>query len=157
MDISVILPVANEAENLRTLLPRLTALLDREHITHEIVVIDGNSTDGTRETAAALGARVVMERRRGYAGAMETGIAEARGDYLLTLDADQSHDPDFVTEDVAGAHPRRHRRRIALRAGRGCVLRLHPPLDQLVSELDAAAVSLDAGVGHLQWISIVPA
>jgi|HubBroStandDraft_2_1064218.scaffolds.fasta_scaffold32806_2 glycosyltransferase involved in cell wall biosynthesis len=96
MDISVILPVANEAENLRTLLPRLTALLDREHITHEIVVIDGNSTDGTRETAAALGARVVMERRRGYAGAMETGIAEARGDYLLTLDADQSHDPDFV-------------------------------------------------------------
>ncbi len=98
MDISVILPVANEAENLRTLLPRLTALLDREHITHEIVVIDGNSTDGTRETAAALGARVVMERQRGYAGAMETGIAEARGDYLLTLDADQSHDPDFVTK-----------------------------------------------------------
>src|SRR5271170_7297096 len=98
MDISVILPVANEAENLRTLLPRLTALLDREHITHEIVVIDGNSTDGTREAAAALGARVVMERRRGYAGALETGIAEARGDYLLTLDADQSHDPDFVTK-----------------------------------------------------------
>ena len=98
MDISVILPVANEAENLKALLPRLTALLDREHITHEIVVIDGNSTDGTRETAAALGARVVMERRRGYAGAMETGIAEARGDYLLTLDADQSHDPDFVTK-----------------------------------------------------------
>src|ERR1700684_2165606 len=98
MDISVILPVANEAENLKALLPRLTALLDREHITHEIVVIDGNSTDGTRETAAALGARVVMERRRGYAGALETGIAEARGDYLLTLDADQSHDPDFVTK-----------------------------------------------------------
>src|SRR5271163_4302886 len=98
MDISVILPVANEAENLKALLPRLTALLDREHITHEIVVIDGNSTDGTRETAAALGARVVMERRLGYAGALETGIAEARGDYVLTLDADQSHDPDFVTK-----------------------------------------------------------
>src|SRR5208337_2843336 len=98
MDISVILPVANEAENLRTLLPRLAALLDREHITHEIVVIDGNSTDGTRETAAALGARVVMERQRGYAGALETGIAEARGDYVLTLDADQSHDPDFIVK-----------------------------------------------------------
>src|ERR1700684_1404153 len=98
MDISVILPVANEAENLKALLPRLTALLDREHITHEIVVIDGNSTDGTRETAAALGARVVEERRRGYAGALQTGIAEARGDYVLTLDADQSHDPDFVVK-----------------------------------------------------------
>src|ERR1019366_3668467 len=98
MDVSVILPVVNEAENLRTLIPRLIALLDRERLTHEIVVVDGGSSDGTRETAEALGARVVAERRRGYAGAMETGFAEARGDYLLTLDADQSHDPDFIVK-----------------------------------------------------------
>src|ERR1700683_4240385 len=98
MDVSVILPVVNEAENLRILIPRLVTLLNHERISHEIVVIDGGSTDGTRETAEALGARVVSERRRGYAGAMETGIAEARGDYVLTLDADQSHDPDFVTK-----------------------------------------------------------
>src|SRR5208337_3256755 len=96
MDVSVILPVVNEAENLRILIPRLIALLDRERLTHEIVVIDGVSSDGTRETAEALGARVVSERRRGYAGAMETGFAEARGDYLLTLDADMSHDPAFI-------------------------------------------------------------
>jgi dolichol-phosphate mannosyltransferase len=98
MDVSVILPVMNEAENLRILIPRLVALLDRERITHEIVVVDGPSSDGTSETAKALGARVVGERRRGYAGAMETGIAEARGDYLLTLDADLSHDPDFIVK-----------------------------------------------------------
>src|SRR5271156_2726036 len=98
MDVSVILPVVNEAENLRILIPRLVTLLNHERISHEIVVIDGGSTDGTRETAEALGARVVSERRRGYAGAMETGIAEARGDYGLTLDADQSHDPDFVVK-----------------------------------------------------------
>jgi glycosyltransferase involved in cell wall biosynthesis len=96
MDISVILPVMNEAENLRILIPRLIALLDRERITHEIIVIDGPSTDGTREVAEQCGARVVGERRRGYAGALMTGIEEARGDYVLTLDADQSHDPDFV-------------------------------------------------------------
>ncbi|MGO8801773.1 glycosyltransferase family 2 protein, partial [Candidatus Binatus sp.] len=88
MDVSVILPVVNEAENLSALIPRLVALLERERISYEIVVVDGPSSDGTGETAAALGARVVAERRRGYAGAMETGIAEARGDYLLTLDAD---------------------------------------------------------------------
>src|ERR1035437_6739255 len=87
MDVSVILPVVNEAENLRILIPRLIALLGRERLTHEIVVVDGASSDGTRETAEALGARVVAERRRGYAGAMETGFAEARGDYVLTLDA----------------------------------------------------------------------
>jgi glycosyltransferase involved in cell wall biosynthesis len=98
MDVSVILPVVNEAENLSALIPRLIALLDRERLTHEIVVVDGASSDGTRETAEALGARVVAERRRGYAGALETGIAEARGDYVLTLDADQSHDPDFIVK-----------------------------------------------------------
>ncbi len=98
MDVSVILPVVNEAANLRILIPKLTALLDRERLTHEIVVVDGGSSDGTRETAESLGARVVAERRRGYAGALETGFAEARGDYILTLDADQSHDPDFVVK-----------------------------------------------------------
>jgi dolichol-phosphate mannosyltransferase len=96
MDISVILPVVNERDNLRILIPRLQALLEREKLTYEIVVIDGNSTDGTREAAESMGARVVGERRRGYAGALETGFAEARGDFLLTLDADLSHDPDFV-------------------------------------------------------------
>jgi dolichol-phosphate mannosyltransferase len=98
MDVSVVLPVMNEAENLRILIPRLIAALDRERLTHEIVVVDGPSSDGTRETAQALGARVVAERRRGFAGALQTGIAEARGDYLLTLDADQSHDPDFIAK-----------------------------------------------------------
>jgi glycosyltransferase involved in cell wall biosynthesis len=98
MDLSVILPVVNEAANLRILIPKLSGLLDRERLTHEIVVIDGGSSDGTRETAESLGARVVAERRRGYAGALETGFAEARGDYVLTLDADQSHDPDFVAK-----------------------------------------------------------
>src|SRR5260370_11012407 len=98
MDVSVILPVVNEAANLRILIPKLIALLDRERLTHELIVIDGGSSDGTRETAIELGARVVSERRRGYAGAMETGIAEARGNYVLTLDADQSHDPDFIVK-----------------------------------------------------------
>ncbi len=95
MDVSVILPVVNERENLAKLIPRLKAVLEREALSYEVVVIDGNSTDGTPEAASAMGARVVPERRRGYAGAMMTGFAEARGDYLLTLDADLSHDPDF--------------------------------------------------------------
>ncbi len=96
MDLSVILPVINERDNLTALIPRLGALLATEGVNFEIIVIDGGSVDGTREAAAGLGARVVPERRRGYAGAIETGLAEARGDYILTLDADQSHDPEFV-------------------------------------------------------------
>ena len=157
MDVSVILPVVNEAENLRVLIPRLTALLDRERLTHEIVVVDGGSSDGTRETAEALGARVVAERRRGYAGAMETGFAEARGDYVLTLDADQSHDPDFIVKmwrarthaDIVIAS------RYALGgvAYSGFVRRC----DELAAERGAATHALDAGARHVERISPVPA
>ncbi len=157
MDISVILPVMNEAENLRVLIPRLIALLNRERISHEIIVIDGPSTDGTREVAQELGARVVEERKRGYAGALHTGIVEARGDYILTLDADQSHDPGFRREDVASAHPRGHRGRVALRAGRRRILGFHPPIDELVSEPGVTANPVDTGARHVQWISPVPA
>jgi dolichol-phosphate mannosyltransferase len=98
MDLSIILPVVNERDNLRVLIPRMCALMERERLDFEIVVIDGASTDGTREAATDLGARVVSERRRGYAGALETGFAEARGDYVLTLDADMSHEPAFVSK-----------------------------------------------------------
>jgi glycosyltransferase involved in cell wall biosynthesis len=98
IDLSVILPVMNECENLRVLIPRMRAQLERERLEFEIIVVDGGSTDGTQDEAAAQGARVVRERRRGYAGALETGFAEARGRYLLTLDADLSHEPDFVAK-----------------------------------------------------------
>jgi dolichol-phosphate mannosyltransferase len=96
MDISVILPVVNECDNLRVLIPRLHESLKREKLSYEIIVIDGGSIDGTPQTAEALGARVIAERRPGFAGAMETGFAEARADYILTLDADLSDDPDFI-------------------------------------------------------------
>ena len=98
MDLSIILPVFNERDNLVVLIPRMRALMAREGLDFEIVVIDGNSSDGTREAATELGARVLPEACRGYAGAMETGFAAARGDYVLTLDADMSHDPDFVSK-----------------------------------------------------------
>ena len=45
MDISVILPVVNERDNLRILLPRIRASLEREKLSYEVVVVDGNSID----------------------------------------------------------------------------------------------------------------
>ncbi len=98
MDLSIILPVVNERDNLRQLVPRLRAVMDREGLSYEIIVVDGGSRDGTPEIAAELGARAVTERRRGYAGALETGFAEARGEYVLTLDADLSHEPAFAAK-----------------------------------------------------------
>src|SRR5260370_11380114 len=98
IDLSIILPVMNERDNLRALIPRLDEIAEMFHLEYEIIVVDGGSTDGTRETAAELGARVVSERRRGYARALTTGFAQAHGDFLLTLDTDMYHDPSCVVE-----------------------------------------------------------
>jgi dolichol-phosphate mannosyltransferase len=96
VDISVVLPALNEQENLRTLLPRLEAVLKWQGLTYELLIVDGNSNDGTVGVAMSLGARVIPERQRGCAGALITGIDAARGNYILTMDADLSHDPDFI-------------------------------------------------------------
>lgn len=94
--LSVVLPVLNERDNLVALLPRLGRVLESLGITYEVLVVDGPSTDGTAETAAALGARVVRQQGPGYGGALREGFAAASGEWVLTCDADLSHDPDFI-------------------------------------------------------------
>jgi len=96
MDLTVLIPSLNEADNLRILVPRIRSILERERISYEVLIVDGRSTDDTAEVCRIVGARMVQERRKGYAGALETGFAEAQGEWILKLDADQSHDPDFI-------------------------------------------------------------
>lgn len=57
----------------------------------ELLIIDGDSKDRTREQAASRGARVVVEPRRGYGRAYKRGFAEATGDYIVTADADGTY------------------------------------------------------------------
>jgi len=101
--ISVIVPTYNEAANL----PHVFALMPD---VHEVIVVDGRSTDGTIETAKALrpDVKIVLQNRRGKGNAMACGFAAATGDILVMLDADGSADPReiprFVEALVAGAH-----------------------------------------------------
>jgi glycosyltransferase involved in cell wall biosynthesis len=94
--ISVIIPALNEEPNLRHILPRLPTGID------EVVLVDAGSTDRTIEVALALypATRVVRQRGRGKGAALEQGLEVARGDIIVTLDADGSHDPDEIRRFV---------------------------------------------------------
>jgi len=95
-EITIVLPVLNEHDNLVALLPRLRRVLDGLRCPSEVVVVDGGSRDGTAELARSLGARVIVQRERGYGSALREGFAAANSPYVLTLDADLSHEPDFI-------------------------------------------------------------
>lgn len=96
--LSIVVPVLNERENVERLLPRTRAVLQTIECSYEIVVVDGGSTDGTAAAAEVGGARVVVQTLPGYGGALREGLATARGTYVLTLDADLSHDPNFIVK-----------------------------------------------------------
>src|SRR3954453_19894981 len=94
LDLTVLLPVLNERDNLAALLPRLATVLRRIDCKSEGGVVDGGSGDGTVPLARSLGARVFVQRSPGYGGALREGFSEAKGPYIVTCDADLSHDPD---------------------------------------------------------------
>src|SRR5439155_8343658 len=98
IDLTILVPVLDECDNVATLLPRLRRVLEGLQCRHEILVVDGGSRDRTVEVARELGAQVLRQRAPGYGGALREGFAAATGRYVLTLDADLSHDPDFVVK-----------------------------------------------------------
>jgi glycosyltransferase involved in cell wall biosynthesis len=87
--VSIVIPTHNEAQSIGLVLADLPA-----HIVTEVLVVDSNSTDGTPEIAAKMGARVLHESRRGYGRACLTGLANASApDVVVFLDGDYSDRP----------------------------------------------------------------
>jgi len=97
VELTVAVLALNERENVRALLPDVQRALRDAGTSHELLVIDGGSTDGTVEAANDLGARVYVQERSGYGGAVAEALRIARGRYLLTMDADLSHPASFVS------------------------------------------------------------
>jgi len=89
MKISVVIPTFNEAPAIAEVIGAVP-----QNKIQEIIVVDNGSTDGTAEQAAAAGARVIHEPRKGYGSACWSGAKAARNsDIIVFLDGDRSDDP----------------------------------------------------------------
>ncbi len=99
LDLSVVIPLHNELDNLEPLVAELRTALDATGRSWEIVLADDASDDGSRQRVCAMAAAdpriraVRLARRGGQSAALIAGIARAKGGVIVTLDADLQNDP----------------------------------------------------------------
>ncbi len=99
--VSVLVLARDEASTIADVLGRVSRHLKQKGLRHELIVVDGGSRDGTPEIAAREGARVITQHGKGYGNALREGLRSCAGDVVVTLDADQSHDPVVVLDLLA--------------------------------------------------------
>lgn len=101
-EVSVVLPCLNEEEAIGICVKKIREVFSRERISGEIIVADNGSVDRSREIAEAEGAKVVVEHQRGYGAAYLRGLKEARGNYIVIADSDNTYDfneiPRFLSQ-----------------------------------------------------------
>jgi dolichol-phosphate mannosyltransferase len=99
MELSIVIPVKNEAGNIAPLVSEIGAALDRSGVPYEIVYVDDGSTDATAAEIARLRTansrlRLIRHARScGQSAAIRSGVAAARARWIATLDGDGQNDP----------------------------------------------------------------
>ncbi|MDE5572789.1 MAG: glycosyltransferase family 2 protein, partial [Muribaculaceae bacterium] len=104
MDISVIVPLYNEEESLPELEQWIRRVMDENGFSYEIIFVNDGSTDGSwdvitrlsKENPAVKG--VSFRRNYGKSPALNTGFRRAKGDVVITMDADLQDSPDEIPE-----------------------------------------------------------
>jgi glycosyltransferase involved in cell wall biosynthesis len=103
MDLSIIIPVKNEAENIGPLVAEIRAALDGR-LSYEIVYVDDGSEDSTAAEVGRLAAEIPQlrllrhVRSCGQSAAIRTGVRAAQADWIATLDGDGQNDPADIQE-----------------------------------------------------------
>jgi len=99
--ISILIPALNEEAGITATISCIPkSKIQKQGYNLEILVIDGDSTDLTREKALQMGAKVVVEKRLGYGRAYKTGFSKSTGDILVTLDADGTYPAERIPEYI---------------------------------------------------------
>ncbi len=138
--VSVIIPARNEEDCLARC---LRSLQQQEGVTHEIIVVDDNSTDSTRAIAGGVpGVRVIdagplPARQSGKTHAAQVGADAARGEWLLFTDADTFHLPGSLARSVAEA--REHQ---AALLSYSPAQELHGPCERIIMPLIFAELAV---------------
>lgn len=104
MRVTLIIPTLNEAASVGHVLRAFQSAAEEANRTiflgrpvdWEVLVVDGASTDGTAEIARNAGARVIVERRKGYGRAYQTGFAAAEGEVIATADGDATYPVEMI-------------------------------------------------------------
>ena len=97
LSVSVVIPTMNEEDSIGLVIDEVRRCFG-ESRQLEVLVVDTNSRDRTREVAAEAGATIIDEPRRGYGRAYKTGFERAGGDVIATLDADMT----YPASDIPG-------------------------------------------------------
>lgn len=98
LDLTIVIPALNEGPNLELLLPELKAVLDCIAISWEVLIVTREHDTETRCAGERGGGRVLNQAEPGYGGALVCGFTEARGRFIITMDADLSHEPTFIKD-----------------------------------------------------------
>jgi glycosyltransferase involved in cell wall biosynthesis len=99
--ISIVIPTLNEASNIGQVLKEVKEELASYGYSYEIIVVDGYSTDNTVAIARSLGAKIMFDSV-GKGSALRKGLAAAKGDILVSMDADLSHKPNELKLLISG-------------------------------------------------------
>lgn len=104
MDISVIVPLYNEAESLPELTTWIERVMNENKFTYEVIFVNDGSTDNSWDVIKELSEKndaikgVCFRRNYGKSPALNTGFARAQGDVVITMDADLQDSPDEIPE-----------------------------------------------------------
>lgn len=96
MDLSIIIPTFNEAENIAILIDKINEIFKELDCKYEIIVADAGSKDNTFQIAKSKGIKAFIQQTPGYGGALKDAVDLANGQYIITLDADLSHNPYII-------------------------------------------------------------
>ncbi|OGS03036.1 MAG: hypothetical protein A2339_07475 [Elusimicrobia bacterium RIFOXYB12_FULL_50_12] len=92
IEVSVVIPCLNEEKTIASCVDKAMKSFAEGGLRGEVIVVDNGSTDQSKAIAAARGAKVIDETRKGYGSALRRGIDEAQGSYIIMADGDDTYD-----------------------------------------------------------------